>query len=108
MDNINIKFLGYSADGSFKRAYKKRENPMSLETFFSAVNQATVGGCSCCKQDVIVFAVQPVGIPQIKPTALSLCVECLRSLPVELEVINIDCNGAPPLLIDKIYGDSEV
>jgi len=97
-----IKFLGYSADGSFKNAYKHRENPIELETFFNAVNQVTSSGCSCCRQDVRVFAIQPVGIVQIKPTVLSLCTECLRSLPQELEVINIDSNGATPALIYRI------
>lgn len=95
----NIKFLGYSADGTIKKALRNRKNPMSLETFYTAVNQATIGGCSCCKHDAKVYCIQPVGIVQIKATALSLCIECLRSLPTELEVINIDSNGAPPALI---------
>lgn len=104
----NIKFLGYSADGTFKKALKNRENPMKLETFYNVVNQVTSSGCcSCCNQEVIVYAVQPVSLP-IKTTVLSLCTECLRSLPVELEVINLSSKGAPPLLIDKIYSDSEV
>ena len=74
-----------------------------LETFYNAVNQSTTSGCcSCCKQEVIVYAVQPVGLP-IKPTVLSLCVECARRIPVALEVINLSSKGAPPLLVDKIY-----
>lgn len=105
MDKIN--FVGYSADGSFKRALRSRENPMDLETFYNAVNQTTsIGFCRCCKQENIVFAVMTCGLP-IKPYVLSLCVECLRSLPVELDVINVDSNGAPPALIYKI-AESEV
>jgi len=105
MDTNNIKFVGFSADGQFKKAYKQRENPMSLESFCTAVNQPTTSSCcSCCRQDVKVFAVQPVGVAQIKTIILSLCYECLKSLPAELEIINIDSNGAPPALI---YG-SEV
>lgn len=96
---MDIKFWGYSPDGSFKRACKNRENPMKLETFYNAVNQGTVGGCSCCTQDVRVYAIYPVGLQQIKQTVLSLCYECLRSLPTDLKVINIDSNGAPPALI---------
>ncbi|MBC2581775.1 hypothetical protein [Clostridium sp. DJ247] len=95
----NIKFLGYFADGTFKKACKQRENPTSLDTFYNAVNQATASGCcSCCKQEVIVYAVQPVELP-IKPAVLSLCVECLSSLPIALEVINLSSHGAPPLLV---------
>ncbi len=99
MDINNINFVGFSADGQFKRAYKHRENPMLLETFYGAVNQATAGGCSCCKKDVRVYCIYPVGIVQIKIKVLSLCEECLRSLPKELKVINIDSNGSPPTLI---------
>jgi len=103
----NIKFLGNSADGQFKAALRHRKTPIELEAFYNAVNQVSNGCCSCYKQDVKVFAVQPVGLP-IKATVLSLCDECLRSLPMELTVINISGKGSPPLLIDKIYGDSEV
>lgn len=92
----NIKFLGYFADGTFKKACKRRENPTILDTFYNAVNQATASGC--CKQEVIVYAVQPVELP-IKPTVLSLCVGCLSSLPLALEVINLSSHGAPPLLV---------
>ena len=104
----NIRFVGYFADGQFKQALKNRENPMELETFFTTVNQGAVGGCCCCmQQEVRVYAIYPVGLQQIKQSVLSLCTECLKSLPVELEVINIDSNGAPPALIYKIYS-SEV
>lgn len=104
----NIKFLGYSADGTFKKALRNRKNHMNLETLYKAVNEDTISGCcSCCKQDNIVYAVQPVGIPQIKTTALSICDECASRLPVELTIINLDSNGAPPALIYKIY-ESEV
>lgn len=99
MDTNNIKFVGFSADGQFKMAYKHRESPMSLEAFYGAVNQATAGGCCCCKKDVRVYCIYPVGIVQIKTKVLSLCCECLRSLPKELEVINIDSNGSPPTII---------
>lgn len=102
-----IRFVGYFADGPFKQALKNRKTPMELETFFTAVNQAAAGGCSCCTQDVRVYAIYSVGLQQIKQSVLSLCTECLKSLPVELEVINIDSNGSPPALIDKIYS-SEV
>ena len=89
----NIKFLGYFSDGTFKKAYKQCENPTSLDTFYNAVNQATAS--RCCKQDVIVYAVE---LP-IKPAVLSLCVECLSSLPLALEVITLSSHGAPPLLV---------
>lgn len=103
MDNINIKFAGYFSDGTMKNALKHRENPMDLETFFKAVNQTTTSGCSCCKQDVRVYCIMPVGIPQIKPTTLSLCYKCLKALPEAFEVINIDSNGCPPTLINRTY-----
>ncbi len=103
----NIKFLGYSADGTLKQALKNREKPMYLETFYDAVNQTTDSNCcSCCKQEVTIYAVQPVSLP-IKPTVLSLCAECISKLPMELTAINLSGNGAPPLLVDKIY-ESEV
>lgn len=92
----NIKFLGNFSDGTLKKACKQRENPTSLDTFYNAVNQATASRCcSCCKQEVIVYAVE---LP-IKPAVLSLCVECLSSLPLALEVINLSSHGAPPLLV---------
>lgn len=104
MDN-SIKFIGYFADGSLKQALKNRKNPMALETFYNAVNQAS-NGCSCCKkEDAKVYAIQPVGIPQIKPTMLSICDECCSKLPTALKVINLDSNGTPPTLI---YGWCEV
>ncbi|CDX01516.1 Hypothetical protein DPCES_1629 [Desulfitobacterium hafniense] len=95
----DIKFIGYCPDGQFKMALKNRKNPMELETFFTAVNQAAAGGCGCCKQDAKVYAVYPAGLHQIKPDVLSICAECLKSLPTELDVINIDSNNAPPALI---------
>lgn len=98
MDN-SIKFIGYFADGSLKQALKNRKNPMALKTFYSAVNQAC-NGCSCCKnEDAKVYAIQPVGIVQIKPTILSLCSECYSKLPTDFMVINLDNNGTPPALI---------
>lgn len=103
MDN-NTKFLGYCLDGTFKNALKTRKKHGTLKDFYEAVNQAS---CSCCKKEtIILYAVQPVELP-IKPTVLSLCIECLKSLPMELTVINLDSGGAPPLLINKIY-ESEV
>lgn len=103
MDSNNIKFVGYSADGTMKTALKHRDNPIKLDTFYNAVNQDSSNCCSCCKKEnIILYAILPVGLP-IKATALSLCDECLRSLPVELTVINIDSNGAPPQLIDRKY-----
>jgi len=107
MDNTNITFVGYSSDGTMKQALKNRKYNINLEDFYNAVN-TTGSGCSCCKQeDVNVYAVQPVGIPQIKPSILSICSDCLQSLPIELTVINLDSHGAPPLLIDRTY-ESEV
>ena len=107
MDNNNIKvkvnFVGYAGDGTLKRALKSRKNPMDLETFYYVVNQTTTCGCSCCNQDVKVYAIYVVGIPQIKSTTLSLCSECARALPEELTVISVDSNGAPPTLIYKKY-----
>jgi hypothetical protein len=97
---MDIKFIGYSADRQLRKACNQRENPMELKNFYNAVNQDTASGCSCCKKDTVrVYAIQPVGIPQIKPSVLSLCAECLRSLSTDLMVINIDSNGAPPALI---------
>lgn len=105
--NINIKFVGYSSDGTMKNALKHRTYNTSLETFYGAVNQDSSGCCSCCKHDdVKVYCIQPVSLP-IKATALSMCYECLKSLPIELTVINLDSDGAPPLLIDRMY-ESEV
>lgn len=99
----NIKFVGYSDAGTMKTALKHRSSPIELETFYKRVNQASNGCCSCCKKEnVVIYAIQPVGLP-IKANALSLCYECLRSLPKELTVINTDSNGAPPALIYKIY-----
>lgn len=59
----NIKFLGYFSDGTLKKACKQCKNPTSLDTFYNAV--------------------QPVELP-IKSAVLSLCVECLSSLPLAL------------------------
>lgn len=105
MDIKNINFLGYAPDKTFKKAVKARVNPMELEAFFKAVNQDTdIGCCSCCKQeDVVVYAVMQYGLP-IKPNtlSLSLCVECARRLPLELDVHNLSSNGAPPMLAYKI------
>jgi hypothetical protein len=108
MDTNNIKFLGYGADGLFQKACKQRENPMNLQCFFNAVNQDTTNGCcSCCKQDgVVVYAVMQWGLP-IKPNSLSLCVNCVRKLPLALKVHNLGSNGAPPMLGYKI-NNSEV
>ena len=106
-NNISVRFLGHFSDGTMKNALKHRENLMDLKTFFNAVNQTNDGGCSCCKQDVKVYCIMPLGIPQIKPTTLSLCYGCLKALPEPLRVINIDSNGCPPTLVYKIY-ESEV
>lgn len=107
-NNFNIKFMGYSGDGQLKRVLKHRNYSMDLETFYNAVNHTTNSGCSCCKQDTSdLYCIQPVSLP-IKPTVLSLCVECLESLPSGLSVINISGRGAPPQLIDSIYVQSEV
>jgi hypothetical protein len=103
----NIKFLGYSADGTFKNALKTRKKHGTLEDFYNKVNQASSNCCSCCKQEnITLYAVQPVGLP-IKPTVLSICYECLKLLPKELTVINLSGKGSPPLLIDRQY-ESEV
>jgi len=101
--NINISFVGY-AGGDMKKALKNRTYAISLEDFYSAVNQDNTksGCCSCCKKETTVYAVLPVLLP-IKATALSLCYECFRSLPLELTVVGVDCNGAPPQLIDRKY-----
>lgn len=105
--NNNIKFLGYASDFNLKQALKHRKYTMSLKDFYNNVNQTTSSGCSCCKQDgVKVYCILPVGLP-IKPIALSLCAECLQSLPMALTVINLDSNGAPPTLIYRQY-ESEV
>jgi len=102
-NNINISFVGYASDRNMKKALKHRTYAINLEDFYNAVNQDSSGCCSCCKQEnVILYALQPVLLP-IKATALSLCDECLRSLPLELTVIGVDCNGAPPQLIDRKY-----
>lgn len=102
MDTNNIKFLGYAPDRTFQKACKKHENPLSLESFFGAVNQDTANGCcSCCKQEVKVFAMMQYNLP-IKPGTLGLCVECASKLPLELEVHNLGSNGAPPMLAYKI------
>jgi hypothetical protein len=102
-NNINIKFVGYAGDGTMKNALKHRTYAISLEDFYNAVNQDSSGCCSCCKQEnIILYAIQPVLLP-IKATAVSLCYECLKSLPLELTVIGVDCNGAPPQLIDRKY-----
>ena len=107
-NNDNIKFVGYSADGTLKQALKNRKYTMDLKDFYNAVNQASSSGCSCCKQDdVKVYCIQLVGLAPIKPTVLSLCDECLKSLPIELTVINLSSKGSPPLLIDRQY-ESEV
>ncbi len=99
----NIRFLGYAPDSTFKRACKHRVNPMELETFFTAVNQATASGCcSCCKQEsLVVYAVMQYGLP-IKPDTLALCVECASKLPLPLDVHNLGSSGAPPMLAYKI------
>ena len=99
MDNNNIKFVGHAGDRHLKNALRHRNNPMDLETFFTNVNQAADGGCSCCKQDTKVYCIMPIGISQIKPTALALCAECCSQLPTTLTVINVDSCGAPPALI---------
>ncbi len=104
-NNISINFVGYAGGHSMKKALKNRTYAINLEDFYKAVNQDTTssGCCSCCKQEnIILYAIQPVLMP-IKATALSLCDECLRSLPLELTVIGVDCNGAPPQLIDRKY-----
>jgi hypothetical protein len=102
-NNISISFLGYSDAGTMRNALKNRTYNTSLKDFYNAVNQDSSNCCSCCKQENIpLYCVQPVLMP-IKATALSLCDECLRSLPLELTVINIDCNGTPPTLIDRIH-----
>ncbi len=101
--NINISFVGYASDGNMKKALKHRTYAINLEDFYSAVNQDNTSGCcSCCKKETTVYAIQPVLLP-IKHTALSICGECLQSLPLELTVIGVDCNGAPPQLIDRKY-----
>ena len=97
MDINNIKFLGYCYPAVLRKTAKQRENPMSLKSFCSAVNQDTTNGCcSCCKQAVKVYAVMPWGLP-IKPDTLSLCLDCVRKLPNMLDVHNLYSNGAPPL-----------
>lgn len=102
-NNINIKFMGYSDAGTLKQALKSRNFNMNLATFYKSVNQTTNSGCSCCKQDnVNLYCIQPISLP-IKPVVLSLCVECLKSLPLELTIINIESNGAPPALISRTY-----
>jgi hypothetical protein len=100
--NNNIRFVGYCADGTLRQALKHRKYAMNLKDFYNAVNQAS-SGCSCCKQDdVKVYCMQPVGL-LIKQTVLSLCVNCISNkLPIELTIINIDSNGAPPLLISRV------
>lgn len=99
--NISINFVGNFADGQLKAALKHRKYNLSLETFYNAVNQSTTDGCSCCKKEnVVIYAVVPVGLP-IKPTVLSLCDECIQALPIELTVINLDSNGCPPTLISR-------
>jgi hypothetical protein len=106
-NNINIKFVGYSDAGTMKNALNHRTYTVNLETFYNAVNQDSSGCCSYCKQETHkLYCIQPVSLP-IKHTALSMCYECLKSLPIELTVINIDSNGSPPLLIDRQY-ESEV
>lgn len=102
-NNLNIKFVGYSDGGTLKQALKNRNYNMDLETFYNAVNQTTTCGCSCCKQDTVnLYCIQPISLP-IKPTVLSLCVECLQSLPLILTVIGVDCGGSPPQLVDRKY-----
>lgn len=102
-NNISINFVGYSSNSDMKKALKNRTYATSLEDFYSAVNQDSNGCCSCCKQEnVILYAILPVLLP-INATALSLCDECLMSLPLELTVIGVDCNGAPPQLVDRKY-----
>lgn len=95
-----IKFLGYAPDKNFKMACTtERTDPMPLESFYAAVNQPTTDKCcSCCKQEVVMYAVMPVDLP-IKAYVLSLCLDCCRRLPDELEVV-ISC-GAPPQLIAR-------
>ncbi|MDR3597093.1 hypothetical protein [Clostridium sp.] len=101
-NNLNISFVGY-AGGSMKKALKNRTYAIHLEDFYKAVNQDTTSGCcSCCKKETIIYAILPVLLP-IKATALSICYECLRSLPLELTVTGVDCNGAPAQLIDRKY-----
>lgn len=100
---MDIKFVGYSDAGTLKQALKHRTYNISLEDFYSAVSQDSSNCCSCCKQEnITLYCVQPVSLP-IKHTALSMCYECLKSLPIQLTVINLSGKGAPPLLIDRIY-----
>ena len=106
--NISVKFLGHSGDGQLKQALKNRNYNMDLATFYKSVNQTTTCGCCCCKQDTTdLYCIQPISLP-IKPAVLSLCVECLKSLPLGLSVINLNGRGAPPQLIDSIYVQSDV
>lgn len=107
-NNLSINFMGHSADGRLKDTLKHRNYNMDLETFYKSVNQTTNTGCSCCKQDTTdLYCIQPISLP-IKPTVLSLCVECLKSLPLGLSVINLSGRGAPPQLTDNIFIQSEV
>jgi hypothetical protein len=86
-----------------KNALKHRTYDINLDEFYDKVNQTTSSGCcSCCKKETTIYAIQPVLLP-IKAKVLSICDECLKSLPFELTVIGVDCNGAPPQLIDRKY-----
>jgi len=95
---MDIKFLGYHADDRFIKSYRDRTAYMDLEKFYSAVNSINSGGCSCCKDEVTVYAVDVGSVPLIKPDHLSICVECVGGLPKELVIFNLGSNGAPPVL----------
>lgn len=101
--NISINFVGYAGDRNMKNVLKNRTYAIYLDEFYDKVNQDNTSGCcSCCKKETTIYAILPVLLP-IKDTALSLCDECLRSLPLELTVIGVDCGGAPAQLIDRKY-----
>jgi hypothetical protein len=76
--------MSYCSDYELKDAYAARAIPMEFEAFYDNVNQGG-RGCSCCKQDARLYAVYAASLP-IKPDMLSLCLECLRRLPDDLEV----------------------
>ena len=95
---MDSKFLGYHADEIFITTYKNRTESMDLEKFYSAVNSINSGGCSCCKQDVMIYAVDVASVPLIKPDWLSICVVCVGGLPRELVIFNLGSNGVPPVL----------
>ena len=96
---MSIRYLGSFSDSTFTNALEKeRANPMLLKDFYYLVNLDTnVGCCSCCKNKKSIYAVFNY-LNTISKESVGLCVDCLRILPEELDVVNLYSNGAPPRL----------